>query len=173
MLQTTYAHEAHPHAVVTELLLNNSGGAAPLTLTLTPAPAQPQVSRVAVPEQAGTKFGRAADCMKWRSAPLPAAPSTHTLSIGTLAARQKKGGDISLAVAAHSAPAQLHAPAHGLGGSATGGALVLVSSVRSTCRLLTVDIHRLLLSAILPVDSAEISIVYWPLSTGHCLQYFL
>ena len=128
VLQTTYAHEAFPHAVVTELLLNNSGGASPLTLSLTPAPVQPEMSRVAEPEQANSKFGKGMDCMKWKHTPLSIAPSTHTLSVGVLAAANKKGGSVSLAVAAHSAPAQLHAPAHGMGGSATGGALVLVSS---------------------------------------------
>jgi hypothetical protein len=58
VMQSTYAHEAHPHLLVTELVANNTGGSKDLKVTVNPA-TQPQVSYT------GTAGSRTT-CMKWK-----------------------------------------------------------------------------------------------------------
>ena len=105
MLQTTYAHEELPHAVITELVANNTAGKAALHVTVGGAPSQPARSSVG----GSFKGGKPLPCMHWR--PHSTLPSGHEVMIGVLAEEQKKGGNVSVAVASLPSPPALVAAA--------------------------------------------------------------
>ena len=90
VVQTTFAHEAHPHLVVSELtvLVVATGG-----MRVLPAPPQPTESYV------GGSFHGAHPmrCMRWRAIDSGA----HTAFVGTIIDENKKGTNISAAVSSN------------------------------------------------------------------------
>jgi hypothetical protein len=121
VLQTIYAHEALPHAIVTELVANNSVGTSPLTIAVAAAPQQPAKSTVG----GHFKGAHPAPCMdwKWHGAARGGAAG-YEVMVGVLSEQQKKGGNISLAVS--STPRSL--PALTAAAGKFSAALILPSS---------------------------------------------
>ena len=116
VLQKTYAHEKFPHALVTELVLNNTAGLSSLSVPVHPAALQPKQSVVGPAD----KSGKRTKCMVWSTSALSA---THSLSTGVISEPNKKGRNITVSVAAPTAGKVLSAPAGGF-----SAALVLVTS---------------------------------------------
>ena len=87
VVQTTFAHEAHAHLVVSELVL--VAGAA---VHLIPSPPQPEESYVG----GSFKGSKPMRCMRWRDA--GSQLDAHTAFVGVISDENKKGSNISAAV---------------------------------------------------------------------------